>query len=604
MKNTQLVEQAVQQYSAKTETDYAICITGEWGSGKSFFWKNHLKVKLEKGRVPSLYVSLYGVEKATEIDSLIYNAISSVGEDEGGVLASLAGNVDAFAEMKLGGLGLVVQFGLDKWKDLKLKESQTILLCFDDFERAKNLAACLAYINRISEISGTKVVVLANKDEIDWQNQDLANFNKTVRYSYEFRTTPQEMLRAAIGTLAELNHDHIAGLFNEYEASLVHFFEQSKVSNIRTITKAIGYFEEIYTRNTDTFYRARGDSIGYFFNLLATVILAEDELLDERNREKVMNPSITSQLEFEDGFNRDELGASTDKRLDFLISNSLYVKDDVQRFGIVSIVRNGFYIEEDFLTAFNNWRESTAVEKYLDTIEYWALTDDTAEKVFKDACIAVMTNQELTNPQMLAQFLGRVTIDVMRGSLMLDIEQFKSKFLKLVAQLYAEHRMDRRHVEPFLFEEARYCQDEFEQLVKLNDAYLSGQAKQNFPPMFWEQLAGAENAEAVREHFYKVYECPIFSSWESEEQVLNSLETFDNEKLLTLARSMGSRVGDPKCRQVLALERGKSVLIGNSLEEKYGQQGGVRAGHFKQISRLLKYQSVEYDVAKEKGLGQ
>src|SRR5262245_26147548 len=68
-------------YVQKRDTDYAIMITGSWGSGKTFFWKKKIVPELERMRNPvsgkkykCLYVSLNGIQDTSELMSKVISA--------------------------------------------------------------------------------------------------------------------------------------------------------------------------------------------------------------------------------------------------------------------------------------------------------------------------------------------------------------------------------------------------------------------------------------------------------------------------------------------------------------------------------------------------
>ena len=164
MQSSELIQRAIMEYCSRANTDYAIGIKGYWGTGKTYFWKKCIEPALTRKEYPSLHISLYGASSSADVDSAVYVAMSMFGgDDNDNILANLLkSNTDYIENLKIGGIGLVVQAGLKMWKDTKIAESHSILLCFDDLERADNVEACLGYINRLCEQSHTKVVVISS----------------------------------------------------------------------------------------------------------------------------------------------------------------------------------------------------------------------------------------------------------------------------------------------------------------------------------------------------------------------------------------------------------------------------------------------------------
>ena len=71
-----LVE-SILDYVRSDYTDYAIMINGEWGSGKTHFWNNKIRKKIESmqlngKRYTTIYMSLYGISNLEEISKKIF----------------------------------------------------------------------------------------------------------------------------------------------------------------------------------------------------------------------------------------------------------------------------------------------------------------------------------------------------------------------------------------------------------------------------------------------------------------------------------------------------------------------------------------------------
>ena len=70
-----LVE-SILDYVRADYTDYAIMINGEWGSGKTYFWNNKVRSKIESNdingkRYHTIYMSLYGISNLDDISKKI-----------------------------------------------------------------------------------------------------------------------------------------------------------------------------------------------------------------------------------------------------------------------------------------------------------------------------------------------------------------------------------------------------------------------------------------------------------------------------------------------------------------------------------------------------
>lgn len=134
--------QSVIDYVKSRDTDYAIMINGIWGGGKTYYWNNILKKKIEnidieETKYKVIYVSLYGINSLDEISkSLFVQAFSSKHELLKKLAGSKVGNViPEVGKLIMNSAGL---FGLsvgEKEIDLsKFISFDKIALCFDDLE--------------------------------------------------------------------------------------------------------------------------------------------------------------------------------------------------------------------------------------------------------------------------------------------------------------------------------------------------------------------------------------------------------------------------------------------------------------------------------------
>ena len=71
-----LVE-SILDYVRSEYTDYAIMINGEWGSGKTYFWNNKIRNRIDSLNVngkkfSTIYMSLYGISNLDDISKKIF----------------------------------------------------------------------------------------------------------------------------------------------------------------------------------------------------------------------------------------------------------------------------------------------------------------------------------------------------------------------------------------------------------------------------------------------------------------------------------------------------------------------------------------------------
>ncbi len=167
---------AICDYVRKPYTDYAIMLNGKWGSGKTYFWNNNLRDKIDKitigeKKYKTIYISLYGVNSLEEISKKLFIETNPM----------LSKTLKKFVENKKGnsipeyvktGLDMANLFGSmnfnsDKVDFSKLFTVDDKVLCFDDLERANiDVIDILGYINNFVEHDGIKTIIICNEEEL------------------------------------------------------------------------------------------------------------------------------------------------------------------------------------------------------------------------------------------------------------------------------------------------------------------------------------------------------------------------------------------------------------------------------------------------------
>ena len=154
-----LVE-SILDYVRSDYTDYAIMINGEWGSGKTYFWNNKIRKKIETmqlngKRYTTIYMSLYGISNLEEISKKIFIETTQLMDKNLRKFMDANGqtNIPEYAKT---GLDMANFFGVtqngDKIDYADFFSTDDKVLCFDDLERANvDVIDILGYINNFVE---------------------------------------------------------------------------------------------------------------------------------------------------------------------------------------------------------------------------------------------------------------------------------------------------------------------------------------------------------------------------------------------------------------------------------------------------------------------
>ena len=169
-----LVE-SILDYVRSDYTDYAIMINGEWGSGKTYFWNNKIRKKIETmqlngKRYTTIYMSLYGISNLEEISKKIFIETSQLMDKNLRKFMDANGqtNIPEYAKT---GLDMANFFGVtqngDKIDYADFFSTDDKVLCFDDLERANvDVIDILGYINNFVEHDHIKTIIICNEKEL------------------------------------------------------------------------------------------------------------------------------------------------------------------------------------------------------------------------------------------------------------------------------------------------------------------------------------------------------------------------------------------------------------------------------------------------------
>ena len=252
-------ENIEQRLTEILQRDNAVCVVldGEWGVGKTTFWKNFSAKNFDKN---SVYVSLFGKESIQEIKQEIGIQIYKRNEyiSEFSEKAKNLGLDKVIDEVtpKLGSalIGCISFFKKENFKD--------VIICFDDFERISdkiNLKDVLGLISEYKEQQNCHIVMILNRSKMtalakETQKEDKKNLedkelknasqikdNKTelekilseykdkiMDYEFYYDPTPQESFSTIPDKLKEV-----------YRDAALRYFKKHAINNIRVMRRAI-----------------------------------------------------------------------------------------------------------------------------------------------------------------------------------------------------------------------------------------------------------------------------------------------------------------------------------------------------------------------------
>ena len=264
MKKNEL-DQIIKDYLTANDTDYAIMINGEWGSGKSYYIKHGFDSLVKSILVPinenenqgqrwfvrkkasyykPAYISLYGVSSVEDFEVRVFYGINS-----------WANNGFIRAGVLLGSkIGESVGVSSGK-KDAKAITyiSKNRVLVFDDLERICDdkipVKEVLGLINSYVEHSHFKVVVVCNENHYESDNilgdvkKDYRTYKeKSVRFTHTIKADISKM----VVEFAKGRNEGYSNFLIERKDYIASIYKKGNCSNLRTLKYNLDIYEHIF----------------------------------------------------------------------------------------------------------------------------------------------------------------------------------------------------------------------------------------------------------------------------------------------------------------------------------------------------------------------
>ena len=221
-----LVE-SILDYIRADYTDYAIMINGEWGSGKTHFWNNKIRNKIESmqlngKRYTTIYMSLYGISNLEDISKKIFMETTQLMDKNLRKFMTSRGQ-ETIPEYAKTGIDMANFFGVtqssNKLDYTDFFATDDKVLCFDDLERANvDVIDILGYINNFVEHDHIKTIIICNEKELATKLKSSNLEMKTFIATYLL--DKQNELNKADKPMVEKIQDKIEHVFdkaNDYE---------------------------------------------------------------------------------------------------------------------------------------------------------------------------------------------------------------------------------------------------------------------------------------------------------------------------------------------------------------------------------------------------
>lgn len=434
----ELIE-SIEEYIRKPYTDYAVMINGEWGSGKTHFWNNKLRKRIEviknKAGKPykTIYISLYGINSIEEISKKIFLETNPVITK---TLKKFADHTDGnvIPEYVKTGVDIANLYGTmqvdgGRIDFAKMFTTDDKVLCFDDLERANiDIIDILGYINNFVEHDGIKTILICNEKElaikfknnniemktliatlmlekeskgkkaelIDTIDEPVANkLEEKVESIFDRANAYERIKEKLVGECFEYIPEYsyiLSGMIMRYDynkpfekflkmeiGTIISTFNKTNTRNLRVLKHALNDFERVYDNVTKEYPNVTNDML----RTLLTFTIAISFEIKVGNVVKAKFSSVKSNEEYRSIiFTSNILNGSSQYYLrEFDNRYFLNSKEDYRFFKFVEMyVRTRMFDEkqfkEDMKKALNK-KERKNDPLYLKIIDgsYWKMSD-------------------------------------------------------------------------------------------------------------------------------------------------------------------------------------------------------------------------------------
>ncbi|WP_299110083.1 hypothetical protein [uncultured Tenacibaculum sp.] len=240
--NLESVTSIFESYIEKKQVNYALLVSGKWGSGKTYLWKNVLSQKVKEKELKPVYVSLNGISNVKEVEGiLLVNLLPDSMNNKfvKGSMNVLRNGLNALGTVFAGGIKLS---DLTDGVEINLDYSK-LIICFDDLERCSiPIKDILGLINDYVEHKGLKVVICAYEEEINDDEYKRIK-EKVIGRTLNYKANYQDFFDSSLDVLDEVE---FKTFLIERKDMIVSFFYEHDIQNLRTFNFYLNCVHEVF----------------------------------------------------------------------------------------------------------------------------------------------------------------------------------------------------------------------------------------------------------------------------------------------------------------------------------------------------------------------
>lgn len=238
----QHIHEFLNYYIEKVEKpEYAVLLSGKWGSGKTFLINQITEKYRDKKNI--VKVSLFGFKSKENIHKQVLLKLFNIDDTHDvSVTAKLVGQVlKKFTGINLSDMPM-------GWA-LKQEGNQNAIFIFDDLERANiELTELHGYINDLTEIHKQKVILLADEEKLNTDEKYLLFKEKTIGKTFQIEQDFETAFKAFIDEL-----ENAKEMLNSNKSIIKAVFDTANYQNLRSLRQGLLDFDRFMSACEDKF---------------------------------------------------------------------------------------------------------------------------------------------------------------------------------------------------------------------------------------------------------------------------------------------------------------------------------------------------------------
>lgn len=258
------LSEIIEQY-LKIETNYAVIVNGNYGIGKTFFFKNELFPMIREISLPQnnekkftpIHISLFGIKTVEDIQTQIFVGIYPILKKRGIKLAAGIAKSLIRGIAQVNGLGDINEYLNDI--DLTPKDwinYDELVLCLDDIDRKSEslkITETLGFINTLVENHGAKILIIANEEVLRNDKKYTSKLReKVIGISIEFVPKNEHVFEQIIKERYALRNKQYFDYLRENKQTILDILERNK-GNLRNLIYFLEHFRIIFSKLIEQF---------------------------------------------------------------------------------------------------------------------------------------------------------------------------------------------------------------------------------------------------------------------------------------------------------------------------------------------------------------